>query len=215
LSLVKIDSYTPFPVSGPDFSDDFSSDNMTDVGSGVGVSGGKLQFISAVGGDNRAWESMGITLNDTAFVARCGYLMASTTTVNGVPTYPLLFSDSSSDPISVDSAIYMNDTSRNSYCTSYNGASSGALSTPAISITHDTQYYVELIRSSSTVLDLGIFSDSGFSTDIIGSPETVAISSSTIDLDTFQAAVKSNQAGGNIDAEVTDVNVWNGVTAPP
>ena len=215
MSLVKIDSYTPFPVSGPDFSDDFSSDNMTDVGSGVGVSGGKLQMINAQGGNNRSWQSLGLTLDDTAWVARYDYLLGSGTTVDGQPTYAITMTAGSGDPIRGDACMTQVNNTSTFNVTSYDGGSAGSLSSPSVPFSTDTKYYLDLIRSSSTVLDIDWYTDSGYSTHISGSPESVAIASTVVSLDTFQMSMKSNQAGGSNDAEIEEIAVYDGVTSVP
>jgi hypothetical protein len=81
--------------------------------------------------------------------------------------------------------------------------------------TTGTQYYIELIKESSTLLTMNLYSDSGYSTLI--ETRSIAISSSI----TGQNYMKKSRAGtsvyvgaGNIEAEISEFTISNGVVTP-
>ena len=62
---------TPNGSAKATFEDDFSSDGWTDTGSGVSVTGDKLNWNNvAMGADNRASRAIGSTLSDTTWLMR-------------------------------------------------------------------------------------------------------------------------------------------------
>ena len=192
-----------------DYSDDFSSDGYTDVGSNVGVSNGKMKFTNTAGGDNRSHKSLGITL-DSNFISRFEYKRLSTTSGN-IPTYPVVFTATNSDPEADNDFIAIRvDSGGTAYLTVDDGTTNTV--TSGITISNDVNYFIELKREGTTSY-LSIKTGSHTGSDISGSPVNLSTPTSVTGLTTVQHAVKSNQTGGSYNAEIDNLEIYNGETS--
>ena len=192
-----------------DYSDDFSSDGYTDVGSNVGVSSGKMKFTNTAGGDNRSHKSLGITL-DSNFISRFEYKRLSTTSGN-IPTYPVVFTATNSDPEADNDFIAIRvDSGGTAYLTVDDGTTNTV--TSGITISNDVNYFIELKREGTTSY-LSIKTGSHTGSDISGSPVNLSTPATVTGLTTVQHAVKSNQTGGSYNAEIDNLEIYNGETS--
>ncbi len=192
-----------------DYSDDFSSDGYTDVGSNVGVSSGKMKFTNTAGGDNRSHKSLGITL-DSNFISRFEYKRLSTTSGN-IPTYPVVFTATNSDPEADNDFIAIRvDSGGTAYLTVDDGTTNTV--TSGITISNDVNYFIELKREGTTSY-LSIKTGSHTGSDISRSPVNLSTPTSVTGLTTVQHAVKSNQTGGSYNAEIDNLEIYNGETS--
>ena len=198
------------------FSDDFSSDNWTDRGSNVGVSGGAITWSScAMGADNGTSKSI-TALSDTKWVMRFKF----TPTAMNIPNQWIMWAvDTVGNPDSTAQdgiGVVLHDSyklrlgTKTDSSAYYNQGASG--DTMSSTLSNNTTYYIELARTSATNARLKYFSDSTYETQI-DSTINVTITSSISGLDNLSTGV---QSGGSsirtMSATLDDLKIYNGVS---
>ena len=197
--------------STADFEDDFSSDNWTDVGN-TGVSGGVLSYNGiANGSDHRSHTSLGLTLNDTKFTMRFKYRVSA----QNIPSMWILgLVDSTGNPTGTtqDALVVFHSETYKFGLATKNASSAyidGSATDSDVSISLDTDYYVELARTSATNLRLKVFTDSSYTTQT-GTTLNLTISSSIGSLDNITTAT---QTGGSsvrtLTSQVDDLEIYD------
>lgn len=199
------------------FTDDFSSDNWTDRGSNVGVSGGTITWSNcAMGADNGTSRSI-TALSDTKWVMRFKF----TPTAMNIPNQWIMWAvDQVGNPDSTAQdgiGVVLHDTyklrlgTKTDSTAYYNQGASGDIMSSTLS--NNTTYYIELARTSTTNARLRYFSDENYSTQI-DSDINVTITSSISGLDNLSTGV---QSGGNssrtMSATLDDLKIYNGVSS--
>lgn len=213
----------PYRFSGGwDFEFDFSdATGWTQVSTGVSIDTVTNQRIDGFGADStdrRIWYDMLVALSDTAWVTRFPFQY----TAQASPYHhPIGFSSIST----LDPSANANDwlgcvlgINANEFktlkCDGVSRASgtAGTIITTALS----TQYYMEMIRLSATQLELSVFSDSGYTTDISGSPQTQTIDNTITGLRYIHSSNASDgSVGRTLTGFIDDLKVASGVTVAP
>ena len=208
-----INPYSFGAVLAVSYSEDFSVDTWTlEAGTLVAVSSGKMR--NNYGGnaaDHRRSEALGLTLSNTAWY--CEFDWRHVTTGSGLLAGHVYFSDTNTKPLGTLDRISM--ICQNGDTVAVESKDSTTVVTGAsIAVTSSTQYYMTLVRTSSTTAELKVFSDSARTTQV-GSTSSVTFSG-IAGLDIVQASSTDN--GGTTDGNVwylDNINVWNGVTSHP
>lgn len=205
------------------YSDNFSSDNFTDTGSGINVSGGVLNWTA----DRTATTSntyddlqtrLGVALDSTAFVIRFKLVISTYTPGSDTDGEIIYFTvstlsnqDYTSSGDHVGMFIFATTSAATIDTINYNGA--GLPAGPGVdtfaTVPSATTYYVEWIKSGDD-FTTNLYSDSGFSTLIESEVSTV---SGVTGLRYFRVVSlhgvnKNHVITGTID----DLQIWNGVT---
>ena len=218
------------------FEDDMSSDNWTYVGTGnIAVSGGSLN-INGVGGsdsggeEDRAYQSLGLTLSDVSWVAEWKLFGLSTTGAGSWTCWDLVFSAGNLNPYNLLST----GTNQDFISTEWAAAAAfplptrhgykdgtGALTrvgSPHISLSSSTDYWKTLTRLSATSVKHQVFSNVAKTTELTNSPKTQTIPSTVTGLTHIQAGHLTNamQVNGRTSTyKIDDIVIYDGVTTPP
>ena len=167
----------------PTFDEAYTTNTgWTAVGSNVTIDSGVADACAAVAAtcnaDNRVHKSLGATLSDTLWALESDIILSSSAGNDNMP-YSLCAGTGTPDTASQDCIVAYWDTSADTMRISYKdgaGAFSNATGN-TISVVESTQYYIRMIRNSATNIALSIFSDSGRTTHITGSPQNYTIPS--------------------------------------
>ncbi len=164
------------------FSDDFSSDNWTDTGTKIVVSGGVIAFESENSAtDTRTSKDMTsmpavwnwkLDLNVTTATAGGVVVIGSFATAenfNGMAGDAILLTLSYSDATHFKVRLY-----------AYNGGVLDGLSTEIDGFSFATPYYITIQRTSDTAATLNIYSDAARTTHVAGSPQSIVITASAV-----------------------------------
>ena len=207
--------------AGWDFEFDFSdATGWTQVNTGVSIDTVTNQRIDGFGADatdRRIWYDMLVALSDTAWVTRFPFQY---TAQNNPYHHPIGFSSISNNPSGevqdyLGFGICINANESRSIKADGVARGSGTFGT-IITTALSTQYYIEMIRLSATQLELGIKSDSGYTTDITNSPQTQTIDNTIIGLRYIHSSNDSTGAGTRtLTGFIDDLKVASGVTVAP
>ena len=206
---------TPTQVS---FSDDFSSDdwNYSRAGTEIQVTGNKMVFTNfANGGQWRsAYRSTGLDINDTKWVLRFKFRFSAASSQS---FWILGLSSGTSNPTGSSDYIvgaYFVDTpymeiAKKSSSDSYRSWTAGNVFNPSA----DTDYYIQIIRTSATEVQMKMFTNSNFSDGLVGT-NTQTIDSNYAGLDNLMISNQSNGSSSRtITGEIDDIKIYNGVTS--
>ena len=201
------------------FSENFDSNTgFTQTGTLVTVNSGvagKLSFDAATAGsDRRVHKSLGLTLSDSAWVARFEYKY----TASNVPAHMIMsFQSGTGDTFNATldglGIVHGADYTGNELLPFSSDGSTKSTSTSYVALTSNTQYYVEVARTSTTNVRLKVFSDSGFSTQV-GSTVNFTVPSTTTTLTYMNSCV--NSAGNSIrslTSTIDNLKIYDGVTS--
>ena len=207
-------------VSNLTHEDDFSSDNFTDVGSGVGVNTTNKTLGGAFPRGARTATYKAITeLSDTSWVIRFKFNLTSH---SGSPTGVYIGVTDTSN------ATDTTNTSRDAimFWTYSDGGVKYAISHPTDTVfglaytdmtttpSNGDVYYVELKRTSATAGTCSLYSDSGFSTLVEAKNFTIASGASNTGLDNILITnLSDGGSGGTTVATIEDLKIYNGVTS--
>lgn len=192
-----------------------TNSGFTQTGTLVTVDSGtadKLSFDNANNGtDRRVHKSLGLTLSNTAWVARFEYRFSAST----APAH-LIFhvSSGAGDPYNATlDAIgisHTSDVANELQLFASDGASKTyAGASQYVSISVNTTYYVELARTSATSARLKVFSDSGY-TSQVGTTQTLTIASGTQTLTTFGASCNAvGSSSRYLTATVDNLSIYD------
>jgi len=208
-------------VTGADadttFTDDFSSDDWTDRGSNVGVSGGAITWSNCAMGANNGTSRSITTLSNTKWVMRFKF----TPTAMNIPNQWIMWAvDTVGNPDSTGQdgiGVVLHDSyklrlgTKTDSSAYYNQGASGDMMSSTIS--NNTTYYIELARTSATNARLRYFSDENYSTQI-DSDVNVTITSNISDLDNLSTGVQSGGSSSRtMSATLDDLKIYNGVSS--
>lgn len=192
-------------------SDDFSSDTWQIVGTAITISGGSLSAVSFPDNANHwEWKALGVTMSDTAWYVDFPFKITS---LSSSPVFAL--TDQSTSNWYANGDGLGGDTSgRDPRLISVDGGSRSADSGGWFTRTDSVQYYDRVARNSSTQTQYNVYSDSGYTTNVSGSPDTFTVPSTIMGLDHIVYGGNGGGGGGTIDWEVLDVLVVDGVSEP-
>lgn len=204
------------------FFDLFSNNtNWTQVGGEVTVdSGGNNKVVmatNAAASDERVHRALGLTLNDGASGWVAEFQYKAMTQADGI-MYPLVFTAGTLAPtITANSqdaiGCLQGDASSNRGMRSWykDGAGTVNMSGFSSALTADTTYWVRLIRTSTTNVDLKIYTDASFSTQH-GSTVSFTIPSTVTGLTTCQIVGQDTTGARATNAEMDNLYVVNAST---
>lgn len=171
-------------------------------GSGVTVSNGTCNFTNAYNGSiNRVYQSLSTTLPDNYWKAKCKFsILSANPSGHGTTESVIVLTQGTLDYYSSQNGIGVFLTSGPNNPTDNNindwyfviqgdcGGTYSSLSTGIYASASISNYYIQVERTSSSMVQLSIFSDSTFTTPLPGSPVTLAINSAITGLNTVQHA---------------------------
>jgi hypothetical protein len=199
--------------------DNFDNNGLyTTTGTKVTVDSGQNDTLYYNAAENgtlyQVHRSLGFTMSNTAWYARWQVNFGLIT----IPSHPYMQFTSATGDISSTSAdrlgVQITDTSTSASI--YADGSTDWTALSSIGVVISTQYYEEEIRLSATSLKHAIYSDSGYSSNISGSPDTDTIASTIQSLANFQSSNYSPASGSRIlTASINALKINNGATAPP
>jgi len=200
------------------FEDDYTSNSgWTQTGSKVTVNSGKADWVdanAAATNDSlqQVIKSLGITLNDTAWIADFTYINNGGT----VGGYPFVFQSGTGnyDSASNDAITMSEDNPNNIKINTKNGGTYVAGSS-TIAVSSGTTYYIRIQRISATDIKLSAFTDSARTTHTSGSPVTVSNAgiANITGLTYVQHQNQTTGGGGTTNFEITDLKIYNGATS--
>ena len=84
----------------------------------------------------------------------------------------------------------------------------------SVNFTTATDYYIEMIRLTSTTFQIKIFSDSAYTTQT-GTTVSTTIAATTVSLDNFKINNRklASCCSGSLTCVIDDIKVWDGVTS--
>ena len=197
----------------PTFEDDFSTDNFTDSGANVGISGGKMNFnIGRVTTNQSSYYDLGSALSDTKWIMRL-HDVKVTTKSGGIEVFIGVSSNTSGGATAQDFiGLNLGDDTASPVL--------GGVDSDGAAITRlggnytyslSTSYYVEIIRESATSYKINVFSDSGFSTSLFSQSYTCTATTTELQYVKFANA----QVAGSTESLIgtcTKLEIYNGVT---
>lgn len=203
------------------YTDPFTSDFWTDVGSGflVDTTGQTIDFNANPGSaDNGCYYDLGGNISDTAWVLRFALTIDAAAFVSGTNWFFIGLSDVISSSRTNQDAIVLAAVISSGPILEYRiiDANAGVLpaggdATFAHAIAVET-IYVQIIRTGATAYTIELFSDATFTTSI--ELETGTVSSGTINLRYIKVQNDSAQTGGNtINGTIDDIEFYDGVTS--
>lgn len=211
-------------VYGPvaTFEDDYTTNTgWTQTGSTITVDSianpNQLKFLSTSGGTtDRVTKSLGVTLSDTLWYAEFDFVFSSGTTIGDNPLFiAFLLSAGTSDQAgtSQDGLGFMGYKSGGtSQVFMYKKDGASQTSSPGVTITLGTTYYIRLERTTATNLKMSVFTDISRTTHQTGSPINFGISSGTTGLTHIQHATYSAAGSSSITASVDNTKIYNDAT---
>jgi hypothetical protein len=182
--------------------DDFSSSaNWQSEGNGdVNISNGKCNFSNVCDGSpNRVYRSLNTTLSDNYWKAECSFsILNANPPGHGTSDNILTLTDGTLDYENSQNAIVAfitssdptdNDINNWYFGIGYNKGSGGHNCISRIYANSSiSSYYIRLERIGIGLIQLSVFTDSAFSTDLPGSPIAFEIDSTITGLNTVQHA---------------------------
>ena len=205
----------------PTFQDNYTTNSgWTQTGTTITVDSGIADQVAAVSASgastDRVSKSLGVTLSNSLWYADFDYY-ATTLTANGDDPQQSVFALASSgdDPRSgtqdnIMAFIYKSG-GGTIYLTPYFRDGSTTTTGTGIILSIATQYYVRLERTSTTNVKLSIFSDSGRTSHISGSPTNSTAPATVTGLTTIIHG--SNGAGGSIMSwNIDNTKIYNNVS---
>ena len=206
-------------VNTPTFSDDYTTNSgWTQTGTTVTVDSGtadKLDFTAVVGNaDHRVSKAIGVTLSDTLWI--CDYEINITAMGALTEAFPLFISAGTaklrSTQDELGTTIYNNAGTHQMAITSR--LDNSGLNSTYINISLSTLYYIRLERTSATNVRLNIFSDSGRTSHIAGSPVNYTINSGIGGLTTVQHSSDDGAGNANtINLTIDNLKIYDGVSS--
>jgi hypothetical protein len=208
-----------FASGGADFSSDYdNAGDWTQISTGINVNNTVAGACACRtgGGDgttNReVYQDIGLTLSDTAWVSDSEYMWISN--VGNNSSNPYVMGTTSGQANSINNIGWNEQlTTTKLYLHDYYG--SYQQTAYATALTASQVYYPRLTRLTATSSKLNIFTN-GYGDGELGTPITNTINSSLTSLDTLG---HGNNAGENTSAtrnwDLTQTQVWDGVTTPP
>ena len=205
----------PFIVIDPDFSDAYTTNTgWTQTGDGsVTVDSGVADKAAAItapkNGDNRVRKALGFTASDSVWVFRTEFSRATSSGAG----LPVVIAAGTGDPNNTtQDAIILYDSTTSLRIAYKDGA--GAITAPAgqIAISDSTQYYVEMVRDSTIQVTLNVYSDSGYSTHIAGSPYSGAVTATVTGLTTLHHSVQNSASADTYNFNIDNFDFWDGTT---
>ena len=205
------------PEATADFTDNFSSDNWnySRAGTEIQVTGNKMVFTNFQNGGQwrSAYRSTGLDINDTKWVLRFKFRFSAASSQS---FWILGLSSGTSNPTGSSEYIvgaYFVDTpymeiAKKSSSDSYRSWTGGNVFNPSA----DTDYYIQIIRTSATEVQMKMFTNSNFSDGLVGT-NTQTIDSNYAGLDYLMISNQSNGSNTRtMTGEIDDIQIWNGVT---
>lgn len=219
------DSFNTYAVSKlPTFSDDFSVDNWTDVGTDYFVGSGRNNFTIKRPNlqDNYDFRDIGFVLSDTKWVMRFKIVFTSNTKSTGAGTYLwFVLSDSTAGQQVAQDSIGMGFVTSSTQDDVFLAKSDGTgldettgfpSPAPITEFVGLVTRYVEVKRLSSTSAKIEIFSDSAFTVSLGSQTRTVSAGTTGLrylkmsSWNIFASTYNGTQIG-----YIDDVEIWNGV----
>ena len=197
----------------PTFEDDFSSDNFTDSGANVAVSGGVMNFdIDRATTDQSSYYDLGSALSDTKWIMRL-HDVKVTTKSGGVEVFIGVSSNTSGGATAQDFiGLNLGDQTASLVLGGVDSDGAGIIRINAdYTYLINTSYYVEIIRESATSYKINVFSDSGFSTSLFSQSYTCTATTTELQYVKFANA----QVAGSTESLIgtcTKLEIYNGVT---
>lgn len=157
-----------------EYYDPFSADHFTDVGTKIVVNTGTthLEYEAERSADDERTYQDFTDIDDGGW--RLRFLWHPTSTAGTNPAFWFGLTDTLENTRgATGDAVYFREVGNTARITAYDGGA--ATSSDTIAIVQGSTYYVSLERTSTTSVTLHVYSDSDYTTDIAGSPVTVAI----------------------------------------
>lgn len=211
------------PAGASDWTENFDSNTgFTQVGTGVNVDStvvDKLSLSGSQSAEHRVHKALGLTLNDTQWIADFE-LFISGMSNNGSVYYPVLFSAGTThikpNSNSVDFlGLGCYQSSGTPYIVlGYKDGAGAKTTSTGLTIVYSTQYYVRLQRTSTTNLRCYVWTGSLGGT-LVGQID-LTIPSSVTGLNTFQATINGDDGTlGSITANANNLVVYDNEPTPP
>ena len=201
-----------------DFTDNFTSDTpwtFSRAGTEIQITGGKMVFTDFQNGGQwrSAYRSTGLDVNDTKWVLRFKFRFSAASSQS---FWILGLSSGTSNPTGSSEYIvgaYFVDTpymeiAKKSSSDSYRSWTGGNVFNPSA----DTDYYIQIIRTGETEVQMKMFTNSNFLDGLVGT-NTQTIDSNYAGLDYLMISNQSNGSNTRtMTGEIDDIQIWNGVT---
>jgi hypothetical protein len=186
--------------------DQFNTDTWTDTGAKIRVNGGRLEYESERSAtDDRSYKDYGIQDN-TLWELDWTWYPTSSSNASGAGSALVYFGlfDNTANPngYATDFLSFLGTLQGTGEYYAYIKACDASAQTQSTSITYTpaTTYYVSLRRESAILASLSIYSDVARTTHIAGSPKTLAIPATLINLRYLQCTNLNNNLGATIEA---------------
>ena len=185
---------TPFSLEGAIFSDNFSTDDWTDVGTKmvVDTGNGRLEYESERSGvDTRCYRDL-TAISDTEWALHFTWHPTSDTEDDTRFMFGMFDVAANTNGYATDGLLmWVSDSTAK--VTRYDGGVGGSSAT--INVAQGNTYYVRLERTNLTGARLSLFTDAGMTTHTAGSPQTLAIPSTVTGLRYLQASNYDDNLG--------------------
>ena len=192
------------------FEDDFSSSTgWTTVGSGLSITGGKLDANFTGSSDNRIYKDLGFNL-ENKFISHFDYYQG---TVSSGYWDMFSFTSGTSKPFTSSQdqiGAIINLSGYNVLARSYDGSSENTSQSGAISLSANTQYYVTTIRDG-TSFEIKVYSDSARTTQVGSTISQTLSTNISLPLRYFQTGHYIGGSGTPI-YQIDNLKIYNGVT---
>jgi len=206
-----------------DWTDDFSSDNWTNIeGTNVGVSGGVLAYNAGAGaGDDGAYRDYGSVVSDTfvwRFTWNATNISKGSHSANNEVNFGIssntLDNGSNNDAVGILLRVDSNNKQLNAGIWKNDPPDSTAPVNTALepSTFADGVYYVEIVRQSNRVFTITLYSDSSFSTSAYTT--TLTNNSDLDDLRYFKVTTDHETSADSVNnGSLDNFEFYNGVTS--
>jgi len=206
-----------------DWTDDFSSDNWTNIeGTNVGVSGGVLAYNAGAGaGDDGAYRDYGSVVSETfvwRFTWNATNISKGSHSANNEVNFGIssntLDNGSNNDAVGILLRVDSNNKQLNAGIWKNDPPDSTAPVNTALepSTFADGVYYVEIVRQSNRVFTITLYSDSSFSTSAYTT--TLTNNSDLDDLRYFKVTTDHETSADSVNnGSLDNFEFYNGVTS--
>ena len=211
--------------SAPTFEDDFSSDNWTDTGSQIGVSGGKMAWNGLRNASFQgSYYDLGSSVSETLWELRFTLDIDAMTEGSANAYFNVGLSDTATMNVNTSQdwiglLTFLSTSSANNSRFMAQGVNGSTITGGTDFGTSDPQslglFYVRIRRMSATSCIIGIYSNSDYSTLV--EEETVTITSGIDNLQYLKItnlSVASGAGTGVFNGTIDDVQFWNARTFP-
>ena len=213
-----------YGASSPTFEDDFSSDNWTDTGSQIGISGGKMAWNGLRNASFQgSYYDLGSSVSETLWELRFTLDIDAMTEGSANAYFNVGLSDTATMNVNTSQDFiglltFLSTSSANNSRFMAQGVNGSTITGGTDFGTSDPQslglFYVRVRRISATSCIIGIYSNSDYSTLV--EEETVTITSGIDNLQYLKItnlSVSSGAGTGVFNGTIDDVSWWNGATS--